>query len=148
MHRFWPIFVAGLLAVGCRSTDTAAILAHSPWEENTKPYLDSFKHVLVVCVYQDHWEDCGPHRYSQYHFKATVVRSYKGEWKIGDRVALVHGVDAPAISVTNGVAGYLVFVFTNEHTDAEIAVDTGEFANYSPELDAVIQCVFPERRHK
>lgn len=74
-----------------------------------------------------------------------MVRSYKGDWKLGDSISLVHGVDAPATSITNGVAGRLMFVFTREHTDAEISVDTGEFPNYSPELDNVIRYVFPER---
>jgi hypothetical protein len=146
VNWFWCIFVIGLLAVGCRASCTSAVLVHSPWEENTYSHLNSFKHVLTVCIYQDYWEDRGPHRYSLHHFKATVVRPYKGDWKVGDRIALVHGVDAPAISTTNGVAGCLMFVFTDKHTDAEIGVDTGEFGNYSAEVDGVIRCVLPERR--
>ena len=146
MKRFWCILVVGLLAAGCRSPRNRDPLAHSPWEENTYSHLNSFKHVMAVCIYQDHCEDRGPHRYSLHHFKATVVRSYKGDWRVGDKIALVHGVDAPAVSVTNGVAGCLMFVFTDKRTDAEIGVDTGEFGNYSPELDEVIRYVFPERR--
>ena len=100
----------------------------------------------MVCIYEDHWEDRGPHKYSLHHLKATVIRTYKGDWSIGERVAIVHGMDAPALTTSNGVAGYLKFVFTNEHTKAEVGLDTGDFANYDPELERVLQCVFPQRR--
>jgi hypothetical protein len=147
MVRFWPIIVAGLLLTGCRSTDCGSVYARSPWEdaEGAKTFLNAYKHILVVCVYEDHEEDRGPHRYSLHHFKATVIRTFKGDWRIGERIALVHGVDAPAVATTNGYAGYLMFVFTNGHTNAEINVDAGDFGNYDEELGRVLQCAFPKR---
>jgi hypothetical protein len=57
-------------------------------------------------------------------------------------------VDAPALKTSNEIAGYLMFVLTNEHTDAEIALDTGEFLTYDPELGRVVEAVFPRRRSR
>jgi hypothetical protein len=150
MIRLWSIVVVGLLLAGCRSTDCALVYAHSPWEDakGAKAYLDAYKHILVVCVYEDHFDDRGPHRYSLHHFKATVVRAYKGDWGVGDRIALVHGVDYRAPAITNGCAGRLMFVFTNEHSDTEVGVDTGDFGNYDESLGRVMRCVFPKRRQE
>ena len=143
---FLFLFTAGLFLMGCRSTDCTMVYAHSPWEDakGAKSYLNAYRNILVVCVYEDHWEDRGPHNYSMHHFRATVVRSYKGDWSSGEKIALIHGVDTPAIAAINGCAGLLMFVFTNEHAKTEVGVDTGDFGNYDPELERVLQCVFPE----
>jgi len=58
----------------------------------------------------------------------------------------VHGVDAPALTISNGVAGYLMFVFTNEHTDAEIGLDTGDFGNYDADIDRALQFLYPDEK--
>src|SRR5207247_2348245 len=83
MDKLRAIILSSLLAIGggCRSTDSTAIYAHCPWgdEQETKARFDSYKHILLACIYEDHWEDQGPHKYSLHHFKATVVRSYKGD---------------------------------------------------------------------
>src|SRR5262249_5221206 len=102
------------------NAECAKVLEQSPWEENTRPYLDSFKHILVISVTEDHWEDRGPHKYSVHHFKAKVIRAYKGDWKIGEKIAIVHYVDSPALKTKNTEAGHLLFVFTNKHTSSEI----------------------------
>lgn len=160
MDKFGTIILAGLIifGVGCRSTDTKAIFAHCPWGDavETKARLDGYKHVLLVCICEDHWEDRGPREYALHHFRATVVCSYKGEWHTSQRVAFVHGVDAPArtpagaldgrYSVASSNAGNLMFLFTNDHTDAEIGFDTGDFLGYDPELERVIRFVYPERK--
>jgi hypothetical protein len=141
---------AGLIAsaVGCRSTDFGAVFLHSQREdiENLKSILEGYKHVFLVCIYEDHWEDRGPHEYSFHHFKATVVRTYQGNWRISERVAFVHGVDAPARATFNADAGRLVFLFTNEHTDAEMGFETDEFRTYDAELERKILFIHPKRR--
>ena len=128
MHILRAMILAGLLGLvaGCRSTDSATVFSHTQWESATdaKSILNAYKHVLVVCIYEDHWEDRGPQSLALHHFKGTVVRSYRGDWSISERVATVHGVDAPALTTSNGIAGCLMFVFTNAHTDAEIGLDT------------------------
>jgi hypothetical protein len=42
-----------------------------------KSWLDKYTNVLMVCVYEHHWEDRGA--YSLSHSKGTVVRVYKGD---------------------------------------------------------------------
>jgi len=150
MHMFRTLFFVGVLAIatGCRSKDSNVSIFHSGgWEDakDAKSHLDAYKQVLVACIYEDHWEDRGPHRLSLHHYKATVVRTFKGDWHVSERVALVHGVDAPALTTSNADAGRLVFVFLNEHTDAEISLDTGDFGAYSADVEHALQIVYPQR---
>jgi hypothetical protein len=102
--------------------------------KEAKARFYSYKHVLVACVYEHHWEDRGPGRLTPFRSKATVVRSFKGDWKISERIAFVHYVDAPAPE--------LVFIFTNEHTDTEIALETGDFGAYNEEYAPALEHVF------
>ena len=49
-------------------------------------------------------------------------------------------MDAPAPTNTpDAPRGDLVFVFTSEHTDAEIALDTGEFGAYGVEDEPALE---------
>jgi len=107
--------------------------------------LDDYKHVFIVCIYEDHWEDQGPNRYSLHHYRGTVVRVYKGDWRISERVAFVEGLDYPALTSSNKAAGSLGFVFTSQHADAEIRLDTGEFSRYDPEYVPALDCVFSQK---
>jgi hypothetical protein len=142
MHKLYPFVVAGLLtmAFGCRTKDS-----HPPWEAFTKSHLDAYKHVFVACIYEDHWEDKGPGRLAPHHFKATVVKTFKGDWKFSERVAFVHYVDARASAIANEHAGSHVFVFTNEHTGTEITLDTGDFGVCDADLEHTLQLVYPQR---
>src|SRR5258705_11286373 len=120
----------------CDSNDFNTRVFH-PWgvddAKEFKARMDQYQHVLAARVSESHWEDRGPHRLTPYHFKATVVRSYKGDWKVADEIKFVHYVDAPAPTNVPSVAGddTLMFVFTNERTNAEITVDTGDFGTYT-----------------
>lgn len=148
MKRLSILILIGVLGlVGCRSSDFNARVFHTwGWEnaKEAKAYLDQFQHVLVADVYEYHWEDLGPNRLTPYHFKGTVVRSYKGDWKVGETVAFIHRVDAPA--PTNAPPahgrGEQMFIFTNEHTDAEIGVDTGDFGTYNAEYAPALEFAF------
>jgi hypothetical protein len=81
-----------------------------------------------------------------WHVKATVVRSYKGDWKVGEQLAFVHYVDAPApTNSPTEPSGNLMFVFAREHTSAEMKLDTGEFAAYQPKLEPALDWMFPNR---
>jgi hypothetical protein len=128
---------------GEMNADCTKILAESPWEENTNSHLNSFKHILVMSVSEDHWEDRGPNRYSLHHFDAKVTKVFKGDWKAGEKIAIVHAVDSPALTTTNAAAGHLIYVFTNRHINSEIGLETGEFGNYIPYIERILQCVFP-----
>jgi hypothetical protein len=145
MNKFSSIIVAGLVGAGagCRSPDSNIRLSESRRDDiaNLKSNLRDYQHVLLVCIY----EDRGPHDYSLHHFKATMVRAYKGDWSISERVAFVHGVDAPARSTVNGEAGTLTFLLTNEHGGAEVGVDTGEFYRDDRRGDRDMRIIFPTK---
>jgi|SRR6266480_3545898 len=94
-HKLCAFVIVGLLALdsGCRSTDHNATIFHAwGWEDakDAKAHLDAYKHVLVARIDEHHWEDRGPHRLTPHHFEATVVRSYKGDWRVSERIAFVH----------------------------------------------------------
>lgn len=110
-----------------------------------KSHLDAYKHVFVACIYEDHWEDKGPGKYSMHHFKAMVVRTYKGDWNVSERGAFLHSMDAPASSVSNAHAGELVFVCTNEHKDTEVDLDAADWGSCNVELEYALQLVYPQR---
>lgn len=151
MHKFPTVLVTWMLAfAGCRSDHKAAFFHPWGWEDakDARTHLDAYKHVLVACVYDSHWENRGPHELTPYHFRATVVRSFKGDWRVSERIAFVHYVDspAPAIATSNTPSGNLVFIFTNEHTDAEIVFHTGDFARYGEDSERVLEYIYPPRR--
>lgn len=141
---FWLSIVAALFSMSCRSTGCAKLFAHSAWddEKGARAFFDTYKNVLVVRIDTDHWEDRGPQRLSLHHFNATVVKSYKGNWSATERIAFVHGVDAPALTTINRMEGQLMILFTDDYTDAEIGVDTGDFLTYDSDLERILKCVF------
>ena len=107
-------------------------------------YTVDCKQFFLARIYEDSWEDKGPGRLAPHHFRATVVRTFKGDWKCSERVAFMHYVDSPASSVTNAAAGSLVYITTNKHTDAEITLDVGEFGNCYPELLDALESKYPK----
>jgi hypothetical protein len=149
MHKLATLLLAGILvlASGCRSSESDVEIFHAwGWEnaKDAKAHLDQYEHVLVAEVYESHWEDLGPHRLTPYHFRGTVVRSYKGDWKVSEKIAFVHHVDAPAPTNARGAgSNELMFVFTNEHTKGEIGVDAGEFGTYDAEQARALDLLFP-----
>ena len=147
----------GLLAmfVGCRSPDSNSAFGQFQWGdyEDAKSWLANYKHVILVCVCEDYWEDQGQDRnsfqtfgYSFHHFNGTVVNSYKGDWSTSDRVIFVHGLDGPSYGTTNKFSGKLLFLFTNEHTETEFGVDTGEFLPWDAETARQLDFVFSKKR--
>ena len=137
------------LAIGCRKTPDASEFFR-PWgcdnAADLRERFDQFKNVLVVHVTESRWEDRGPHALTPYHFKATVSRSYKGAWSAGEKLDFVHYLDSPA--PTNVPLTIhrddLYFIMTNEHTNAEITVETGDFAGLNSELEPALHVLFPQ----
>lgn len=147
------VVVAGWFAglLGCRSPAPNATSFHRwGWEdaENAKAYLDAYKHVLLGCIYEDHWEDQGPNKYSLHRFKGTVVRTYKGDWRISERILFVHGVDSPPPTAPISNVGRLMLLLTDQHTEAEIGFEAGTFYTYDTELERVLQFLYPERMRR
>jgi len=148
MHKVCVIIFAGFLttAVGCRSTNpNAAVFRETMWENAKDAHvtLDRFKHVFAACIYEDHWEDLGPHRLAPHHYKATVFRTFKGCWHVGERISFVQGIDMRALPETNACAGRLVFISTSEHTTAEIGLDTGDYGHYDLGVERALELVYP-----
>ena len=146
MHHFRSFLVAGFLAVivGCQSAPPAVDFHAGGWDDarDAKSHLDAYKHVFLACIYEDRWEDTGPGRLSLRHSKATVVKTYKGDWRVSDRFTFVDYHDFPALTVSNEDAGSLVFIFTNQHTNTETVVDAGDSGAYDAGIDRALQYVY------
>ena len=152
MHRFLIITVGALLvtSIGCREIDCDSVYKHSFWEnaEGVRSHMDAYRHILAVRIYENHNEAGNANRESSLHFKGTVMTSYKGDWKISESISLVHYVDYDASTTTsNNVVGAFLFVFTNEHTNADIALETGDFG-YSRNVEHVLHCFFPQPKSR
>jgi hypothetical protein len=135
------VVAMAVIATGCRSTHTNnALFPAGYWQDarQAKACLDAYKHVFIACVYSDNWEDRWPDSNSPHHFKATVVRSYKGDWNLSDRVAFVHYVDGHPSGSSNAQAGNLVLIYTDQHTNAEIVLDAGEFQSYDSAIERAL----------
>jgi hypothetical protein len=151
MHKFYAPLTFGLVAIciGCHSPAYNARVFH-PWglEDATdaKARWNCYTNIFMVCIYEDYWEDRGPNRYSLHHSAGTVVKVYKGDWRISEKVAFVEGLDYRAPMETNKCTGSLGFVFTNQHTNTEFNVDTGEFGRYDGVFVPALDCIYPPRR--
>jgi hypothetical protein len=136
------VIAAAVLLLGLLGCHTE----RNPWLAGglKEDYTVDCKHFFLARIYEDHWEDQGPGRFAPHHFRAVVVRSFKGDWKCSDRVAFVHYVDAPASAVTNAAAGSLIYITTSKQTHREITLDVGEFGNCYPELLHALASKYPE----
>ncbi len=143
MIRAFVITVLLALTAGCFSNGYNAKIFH-PWfcdnAKELKARLDEYTNVLLVCIYEDHWEDYGAGS-SGHHYKGTVVRVYKGDWRIAEGIAFGTSLDARAPAKPASCVGDLVFVFSSEPTNTEIGLDTGDLwtcnAEYAPALDRI-----------
>jgi hypothetical protein len=115
------------------------------WEdaEMAKSRLDEYKNIIVISINESHWEDRGPGQKPGYHFSGTVFRSFKGDWLVSEKIALVHYVDSSIPATWKTDKGGLRYVFTDEHTSAEISLQTADWGLYTPETERVLQMVLP-----
>ncbi len=149
MKLLHAIPLIGLLGVlGCRAPDYNARVFH-PWgcedAAEFRSRMDEYRHVFMVCIHEDHWEDRGPNRYSLHHYTGTVVRVYKGDWRVSERISFVQGLDYRAPTNPASAAGQIGFVLTSQHADTEIGLDTGEFRSYYPEHAIALDHVFSQK---
>lgn len=108
--------------------------------------FDTYKEVFTAQVSEDYWEEITPHQYSIHHFKATVTKSYKGDWKPGERVSFSHDVDAPAITTSNTFAGGNMLLLTDRHANNEILFGAGDFFLVDSNVQQVLRNLFPDKK--
>ncbi len=153
--RWKPFSLSEVQALVQRNQDSmdynAKVFHPWGWEDaaDAKAHLEEYSHILIARIDDDQWEDRGPHRLTPHHFEGTVVKSYKGDWRVSERIAFVHHVDAPApTNRSSAPHDELIFVFTNQHTNAEIVVDTGEFGTYNAEYALALDHIFPQKTNQ
>ena len=139
-----------LLPTGCQSKSDLSWYRDG-WRgfsyAEAESYLNNFKNVILVCITQDHVEDLDPKKpesWSVLCFSGTVVRTYKGDWSVGERISFAHALDSRVKKQKNVRVGALMFLYTDIHTDTQFGVETGGFEKYDPGTDRLLQSVYPE----
>ena len=76
------------------------------------------------------------------------MRTYKGDWNIAERVAWAESLDysVPSTAKSNRYVGDRLVLLTNEHTNSEIGIDTGNAFLYDRQFKQILQCVFQKKR--
>ena len=143
------ILILSLLGItGCSSPREDALFYPWCWEDanQARQVLAEYKNIMVARIDDCSWEDRGPHELTPWHYKATVIKAYKGDWRASERIAFVHYLDspAPAPSTPKPPSGDLVFIFTREHTSSEIALGTGEWGRYRNEMAPAMEYLYPQ----
>ena len=82
-----------------------------------------------------------PSGYHHLDCKGTVVRSYKGDWKVGEQITLHHEVESAPEGWTPTV-GYLEYLLLDKHTTDPIDIDVGDDLDYAPDIDHGLQFVY------
>jgi len=144
---YFVVLVAALVAaVGCQRSACDKAYRDWFWEDaaGTKAHFDNYKQVLLVRVGEDHWVDGGKHRLSMHHYQGTVERAFKGDWKIAEPIAFVQGFDYSFSTNANRCVGEQLVLLTDEYTNSEIGIDTGDLLAYEGPFKQVLHCVFGE----
>ena len=144
------LFVPIDIYCGCEKSSKPKLFApdfHALGFEDAKDaraHFESYKQVFTVRISEDRWEDRGTNKYAIHHFKATVAKNYKGDWRAGELIAFARVVDAPALTTTNAFAGSCMLVLTDEHANREIPLDRGDFLTCNTNLEQVLKAVFAD----
>ena len=140
MKVFYILLLAGVLihSAGCCSLPSDGCLFGGTVAE-TKAYLDRYDHVLLVCVTKDHVTQGDHPARSNLHFSGTVVRVWKGDWRVSETTSWSHELDDRIPIASNRHTGQLFFVFTDAHSDKEIFLDTGDWPRWDKTLAKQIQ---------
>ncbi|GEM_PF-1163854 len=115
--------------------------------QEAQEYLEGHQQVMMVCITQDHVEDVDPSKensWSVYSFSGTVVRTYKGEWKVGERIQFTHALDSRVKQEENRKVGELLFLYTDVYSPNRFNIETGGFERYSVRTSRLLSAVFPQ----
>lgn len=97
-------------------------------------YLRARTNVVMVCVYADSCEDKDSNDFPVHHFKSTVIKSYKGDWKVSEKLSCF-GMVSPMEHVGDSAVGELFFVSLNGHSGAEIHLEASCFLDYDDRIE-------------
>lgn len=150
-----------LLLVGCRSPSWYTDEWRGfPYGE-AKEKLDQYRGVILVCVTADHGEQleievAGTKRPGDYlhHYSGSVVRSFKGQCKVGDQLQFALGYCAcggKRVVTTNSYVGNLMFLLLDEDVGVaktEFGIDPSETESYNPKTYRLFTSVFSESKSK
>jgi hypothetical protein len=130
-----------IATAGCRSTGTTADQKFNAWETETfKKEAQSHQDVVLVCVYESQLQRMPlPHKH-RVDSKATVVRSYKGVWQVGEPIAFYRELESVPQDWKPNV-GHLVYLLFDKHTPEPVGIDTGEDWAYKPEFEQALRSV-------
>jgi hypothetical protein len=147
MSKLWVTTLAGL-ALGlaaCRPSDPDK--SYEVWELRTfKDEAKSHEQVILICIYTNHFER-RPVGYHRLQSKGIVVRSYKGDWQVGEPILLHDELE----SVPEGwvpPVGYLMYYMLNTHTNGPVWAEPGEEWEYKPQFERSLELMFPRGGRK
>jgi len=152
--RIWHailIAVIGVLSVGCHDRDSAESDAHyHAWLlVAIKGEAASHQNALLVRIDESQtrvvpFDSQGKYYQGFMDSKGTIVRSYRGSWKVGERIAIREerheGVTtnwSPRLGV-----GQLFFILTDKHTSEPIDILGEEKWDYESDFDRALQLVY------
>ena len=104
-----------------------------------KQEAQSHQNAVLVCVYESHLQRRPLPHHHRADYKATIVRSYRGDRKVGEKIAYYYDLESvpqdwPPVTPVVGYLEYLFFDNTNE----PIGIDVGEGWDYKPEFERVL----------
>jgi hypothetical protein len=130
---------------GCHTASVDGRIFH-PWgaedAQDFRRIWCHYRHILLVRIEEESWASVGPRR-ARYHLSGTVVHVYQGDWRVGERISMVHETDSPHADQPPRKVSMLGFVFTDLQSAGEIDVQTGETRTYTEESAAALKRVFP-----
>lgn len=141
-----PLVVVLVVATSCCSLNEDARYREWVLSEFNRSASHA-KHVVLVCIYGNHFQR-KPQGYHRLDQEGIVVRSYKGDWKVGEKVTINKLLETAPASEWTPQIGYLQFLLLEEHTSDSILVNVGEDWDYSPEFEQVLEFRFPRSWRK
>lgn len=130
-----------VLSAGCRSTEPVADQKYKAWEvEAFKKEAKSHQDVVLVCIYESQLQRRPLPKKHRVDSKATVVRSYKGAWQVGEPIDFYREMESVPQDWTPNV-GHLVYLLFDNHTTEPVGIDTGEDWAYKPEFECALRSI-------
>ena len=95
------------------------------------------QHAVLVCIYENNLERRSLPYKHRVDGKATVVRSYKGTWQIGETINFSRDLESVPQDWKPSV-GFLAFLFLDTHSANSTPIDVGEEWLYKPEFERAL----------